>query len=297
MEHWRNAALLLLGHGSSRNPQSSAPTYRLAAALRAQELFGRVEACFWKEAPHVREVLAQLRQPSGGEPPPSDIYLVPNFTGEGYFTREIIPRELGLEGAVTPVFLPEAGEGGQGETQRLHYTPAVGNHPRLATFLLGRCRRLLQRQGWAASEVGVLLVGHGSGRRPGRSSQAAQALATRLAAELEGAEVVACFLEEPPLVAEWPRHFKAQRGIVIPLLIAEGLHGGEDLPPLFGLSPRDLQQGGDADTILGPILHEGRTLFYCRGIASDQEVISIILDHVAACSTESDPPPIRADIP
>ncbi|HEY5792013.1 MAG TPA: CbiX/SirB N-terminal domain-containing protein, partial [Chthoniobacterales bacterium] len=79
-----HAALVLVGHGSTLNPDSSAPTLDHADAIRARGLFAEVVSCFWKEEPSMREV---YRMVESGE-----IYIVPTFISEGYFTRTVIPR-------------------------------------------------------------------------------------------------------------------------------------------------------------------------------------------------------------
>src|SRR5277367_2780306 len=89
----RNAALLLLGHGSTLNADSSAPTYQHAEELRRRGVFAEVHVGFWKEEPNFRQALRQTSR--------ARVYVVPNFISSGYFTEQIIPRELGLTGSVT----------------------------------------------------------------------------------------------------------------------------------------------------------------------------------------------------
>src|SRR5271163_2184073 len=90
-----DAALLLLGHGSTLNADSSAPTYQHAEEIRRRGVFAEVHVAFWKEEPNFRQALrlTQRRQ----------VYVVPNFISSGYFTEQIIPRELGLSGLVSRV--------------------------------------------------------------------------------------------------------------------------------------------------------------------------------------------------
>src|SRR5436309_3030250 len=54
MSEKRNAALLIVGHGSTVNPDSSAPTLAHAAEIRRRNIFGDVQCAFWKEEPSVR---------------------------------------------------------------------------------------------------------------------------------------------------------------------------------------------------------------------------------------------------
>src|SRR5258708_3955721 len=90
-----DSALVITGHGSTINPDSSAPTWDLAEDIRRRGVFGEVHCAFWKEEPSLRQVLHCVDR--------GDVYVVPNFISEGYFTKTVVPRELGLGGAVTRI--------------------------------------------------------------------------------------------------------------------------------------------------------------------------------------------------
>ena len=85
-----DSALIIVGHGSTVNPDSSAPTFDHAEEIARRGVFGEVHCAFWKEEPSLRQVLHMVDR--------DDIYVVPNFISEGYFTRTVIPRELELDG-------------------------------------------------------------------------------------------------------------------------------------------------------------------------------------------------------
>src|SRR5918912_1015913 len=88
-------ALIIVGHGSHLNEDSSLPVYEHAARIR--EHFGgefyEVVECFWKEEPSMRHVLDTVES--------EEVYVVPGFISEGYFTQQVVPRELGIMGPVT----------------------------------------------------------------------------------------------------------------------------------------------------------------------------------------------------
>ena len=92
-----DAGLLIVGHGSTVNPDSSAPTFAHAAYIRGRDLFAEVACCFWKEEPSLRDALFLFQDPEGIR----EVYVVPNFISEGYFTQTVIPRELELSGPIT----------------------------------------------------------------------------------------------------------------------------------------------------------------------------------------------------
>src|ERR1700744_3832475 len=113
------SALIIVGHGSTVNPDSSAPTLDHAAAISRRGGFGEVRFAFWKEEPSLRQVLHTVDA--------EEIYVVPNFISEGYFTRTVIPRELELTGPVT-----------QHDGRTIKYCEPVGSHPRMTDLLLHR---------------------------------------------------------------------------------------------------------------------------------------------------------------
>jgi sirohydrochlorin cobaltochelatase len=248
MNGWKDAALLLVGHGSSRLPTSRQATDRLAEAIRRRHLFAEVEACFWKEAPFLSLDLVKAET----------VYVVPNFAGEGSFTRSLIPQKLGITDTLSS-------SGGR----RLIYTEPVGCHPHLPDLLSLRAESLCRQQGIAPADTGLLIVGHGS-RQPGGVSATPEAVAATLRRRKIFACVATAYLEQSPLVAEWPRLIDSRYVIVAPWLVSEGMHASEDLPPHFGLhTPTG-----------GPVDIHGRTVWLTDGIGRDGEVAEMILDHI-----------------
>ena len=88
-----DSALLILGHGSTENTESSASVRNYADTLGRRGVFAEVHCAFWKEEPHFTRILEEIDSRT--------IYVVPAFISEGYFTRQIIPQELGLGGRTT----------------------------------------------------------------------------------------------------------------------------------------------------------------------------------------------------
>jgi len=91
-----DAGLLIVGHGSTVNPDSSAPTLAHAAEIRGRNIFADVQSAFWKEEPSLRDALFLFDSEAI-----KTVYVVPNFISEGYFTQTVIPRELELDGRTT----------------------------------------------------------------------------------------------------------------------------------------------------------------------------------------------------
>src|SRR5213596_299461 len=91
-----NGALLIVGHGSTVNSDSSAPTWAHAREIGQRKLFAEVRCAFWKEEPSLRDARFFFADQTMRE-----VFVVPNFISEGYFTQTVIPRELELDGPVT----------------------------------------------------------------------------------------------------------------------------------------------------------------------------------------------------
>ena len=88
-ENYLDAALVVLGHGTTLNAESAVPVRQHAAEIRKRHLFAEVREAFWKQEPQISRVLAGLHQ--------RRIFIVPLFISEGYFSAQVIPKELGFD--------------------------------------------------------------------------------------------------------------------------------------------------------------------------------------------------------
>lgn len=259
---YQNAALVIAGHGSTRNPDSSAPTLAHAESIRRRGIFAEVATCFWKEEPRFREVWHTVES--------RDIFVVPNFISEGYFTRTVIPREMGLSGRVTVR---------DGRTVR--YCEPAGKHPLMTKLLMEEARSVAPDI--LPAETSLLIVGHGTGLDD-NSAEAARDQAAKIAAAGGYAEVVAAFMEEPPLVREWDMITLQPNVVVVPFFISDGLHSRQDIPTLLGI------RGGMDSLSRGPHDLRGRRLYYGAAIGTERGFADIILDQVRTFQ----PPPIAS---
>src|SRR6266567_7184449 len=142
---YSSSALLIVAHGSTVNPDSSAPTLAHAAEIRRRQIFVDVQCAFWKEEPSLRDALFSFDPESVRE-----VYVVPNFISEGYFTQTVVPRELELNGRTT--------ERSNGQIWK--YCEPVGNHPAMTELLLKRARTIAP--GIPEDQTSFLIVAHGT---------------------------------------------------------------------------------------------------------------------------------------
>src|SRR5947199_6385018 len=268
---YSSSALLIVGHGSTVNPDSSAPTLTHAAEIRRRKVFADVECAFWKEEPSLRDALFLFDPESIRE-----VYVVPNFISEGYFTQTVIPRELELNGWITK----------RSNGQVWKYCEPVGNHPMMTDLLLQRAHQVAP--GIDPGETTLLIVAHGTDLNE-NSAVAAKREAEKIRALGAYADVLNVYMEEPPLVSDWRKLTKTRHVVVVPFFISDGLHSYEDIPILLGIAVAagvDCGRPGSAPptTAHGEIFRRNpyrigdRNLFYAPSIGTDPGIADIILE-------------------
>jgi sirohydrochlorin cobaltochelatase len=265
------SALLIVAHGSTVNPDSSAPTLAHAAEIRRRGIFADVGCAFWKEEPSLRDAIFLFDPESIHE-----VYVVPNFISGGYFTQMVVPRELGLNGRITK----------RPSGQIWKYSEPVGNHPMMTELLLKRACQVAP--GVSPSETSLLIVAHGTDLNE-NSAVAAKREAEKIRSLGKYATVLNVYMEEPPLVSDWRKLTKTRNVVVVPFFISDGLHSYEDIPRLLGIvvaAGVDRGRPGSAPpaTACGEIFRsnpyriDGRALFYAPSIGTDAGFADIILE-------------------
>ncbi len=264
-----DTALLIIGHGSTVNPDSGAPSLAHAAAIRKREVFARVACAFWKEEPAMRDWPLLFDD----DPAIRTVCVVPNFISEGYFTRTVIPRELDLL-ADAPL-THRAGDG-----QDWIYCPPVGNHPAMTELLLGRAHEVAPDV--PEEETSLLIVGHGTGLND-NSAVAAKHQAELLRERSSYAAVLSTYMEETPLIADWAKLTDTPNVVVVPFFISDGLHSYQDIPVLLGIeteptaSASERLRGGEVFAQNPRHLH-GRALYYANAIGTEAHFADIIVE-------------------
>jgi len=266
-----HSALLIVAHGSTVNPDSSAPTLAHAAEIRRRKIFAVVECAFWKEEPSLRDAIFLFDPESIRQ-----VYVVPNFISEGYFTQTVVPRELELNGRVTK----------RPNGQVWKYCEPVGNHPMMTELLLKRARDVAPDVD--PTEASLLIVAHGTDLNE-NSAVAAKREAEKIRACGKYATVLNVYMEEPPLVSDWQKLTKTRNVVVVPFFISDGLHSYEDIPRLLGIvvaAGVDRGQPGSAPPatavreifLHNPYTIDDRSLFYAPSIGTDPGFAEIILE-------------------
>ncbi len=119
-------ALVVVGHGTERHPESGASTQEHVERLRALDRFGEVLALFLDEPPYVGDLSDHVTAET--------VVVVPLFVADGLHTKTDIPRAIGLD----PTAFGEDGIRAEIDGRRIRYAPAVGTDPRMAEVILER---------------------------------------------------------------------------------------------------------------------------------------------------------------
>jgi sirohydrochlorin cobaltochelatase len=264
-------ALVIVAHGSHLNPDSSTPTHQHADTIRASGAFDEVRTGFWKEEPSLREVLRTVEA--------DEIYLVPLFISEGYFTEQVIPRELRLDGwdvsewnsdglsADTATL--EATDTGQ----TIHYCGPVGTHEAMTDVLVRRAETVTGDPS-VGDECGFAVVGHGTERNE-NSAKAIEYHADRVRDLDRFDEVQALYMDEDPEVDDVTDFFDTTDIVVVPLFVADGFHTQEDIPEDMGLTD-DYRTGYDV-----PATVDDYRIWYAGAVGTEGLTADVILERAA----------------
>ena len=239
--------LVLVGHGAEGHPESARSVEILAEALRARRIFAEVRAAFLKSPPFLADVLDAVGERT--------IYVVPHLAADGV-AGEALPRSLA-------------------DRKGIIVCKATGTHPDIVRIAAARLAELRAAFALDPARLGVLVAGHGTPRNPDSAARA-RALAESLKALGACAATAAAFIEEPPRVNEWDQLLAAPDIAVVPLLMAEGRHGGADIARLLGIEPANT-----SDPFAGPFARQGRRLWLLKPLGTDPGFAEIVLARVA----------------
>jgi len=269
-------ALVIVAHGSHLNPDASTPTYEHADTIRETGAFDEVETAFWKEEPHFREVLRTLESDA--------VYVVPLFISEGYFTEQVIPRELRLEGwdvdawdsdgtSATHVTLAA-----DDVDKTVHYCGPVGTHDAMSDVIVRRAETVTGDPE-VGPGFGLAVVGHGTERNE-NSAKAIEYHADRIAGRDRFDEVGALFMDEDPEVDDVADFFESDDVIVVPLFVADGYHTREDIPEDVGLT-EDYRTGWET-----PATVDGHDIWYAGAVGTEALMADVILERAAEAGAD-----------
>ena len=273
-ENFSQAALVLLGHGSTKNVDSSAPVFQHAAELRRRNIFSEVREAFWKQEPQVQVVLPSLTA--------RRVFIVPLFISEGYFSSEVIPQALGFAGNSKLEI----------RNSKLFYTLPVGTHESMTNVLLARAREVVEKHPFPRapklSDITLIIAGHGT-QQNDNSRKSIERQVELIRARNEYAGVRAAFMEEEPRIADVYAVANTRNIVVVPFFISDGLHAQEDIPVLLGEPERIVRERlvAGQPTWRNPTERHGKRVWYSRSEGTEPLLAEVILERV--CEAQAQP--------
>jgi len=280
-----DAALVVLGHGSTKNADSEKPVLQHAAELGRRSVFAEVRPAFWKQEPRITEVLASLSH--------DRVFIAPLFVSEGYFSDEVIPAELGFRraGQLSRMIL-------RGK-QELYYCRAVGTHDSMTQVLLSRARQVLLQFPFPRSprpeDTTLFIVGHGTGQND-NSRRIIERQAQLLQQLHVFAAVHAVFMEEEPRIPRCYELSQTRNVVVVPFFISDGLHAQEDIPVLLGEPERFVKErlAAGRPTWRNPTERRGKLVWYTSSIGNEPHLADVILESVREVASARERPLARS---
>ncbi|GAB5494521.1 MAG: hypothetical protein Phog2KO_47360 [Phototrophicaceae bacterium] len=250
-----SVAVILAGHGSQISPETAGVVWRYVDALRQMGIADEITASFWKEQPEFSQVLKTVRADT--------LVIVPLFTSSGYFIQQIIPAEMGLDGAVTHQ---------NGCT--IYLTRTVGEHHRITEIVRQRILDVLQTENLSPKSTSVAIIGHGT-PRSNTTQQTSRHQVKTLSDEGLVALIVEAYLDDEPNIPSIFQRTDNENIIAVPFFLAEGSHVSIDVPNALGINYGDY-----------PAKVQKRTLFYTPPIGTDAVMLQLIIDLIQDCGIE-----------
>ena len=272
-DDFSDAGLVLIGHGSTLNAESALPTYQHADELRRRKIFADVLEGFWKQEPNLAAVLRCAFAPR--------VFIVPVFISEGYFTEEVIPRELGFARPGAPDFTRVRRRG----SQTFFYCGPVGTHDSMTDVILARAREIVKRfpfpRAPKPADVTLFIAGHGTTSNE-NSRQAIERQADLIRSRKLYAGVHGVFMEEEPRVADCYDLARTRNIVMVPFFISDGLHSYEDIPVMLGEPEQSVQKRlrSGQPTWRNPTERNGKRLWYTHSVGSEPHIADVILERV-----------------
>jgi sirohydrochlorin cobaltochelatase len=264
-----DAVLVVLGHGTDLNDQSAAPVFQHAAELRRRGLFAAVREAFWKQEPQVKKVLAEISSPRA--------FIAPLFISEGYFSTEVIPKELGFN-------YPDRLSLVTGHLS-LFYCRPVGTHESMTKVILSRAAQVTKQfpfpRAPKPAETTLFIAGHGTERNV-NSRKAIEHQVELIRAQRIYAEVHAIFMEEEPRIPGCHLLAQTKNCVVVPFFISDGLHVVEDIPVLLGEPERVVKTrlAAGQPTWRNPTEKRGKLFWYSSAVGTEPGLADVILERV-----------------
>jgi len=257
-----------------KNADSGAPVFQHAAELRRRAIFAEVREAFWKQEPQIKKVLSSIAT--------RRVFIAPLFISEGYFSDEVIPRELGFALNESILSLQQS---------TLFYCAPIGTHPSMTNVLLARAREVVERfpfpRAPKPNDFTLFIAGHGTEQNE-KSRKAIEQQAALIRALNLYAAVHSVFMEEEPRIGAFHQLAQTRNVVVVPFFISDGMHTQEDIPVLLGEPERIVKQrlAARQPTWRNPTEISGRLVWYSSAVGTEPRIADVILERVREAAAQ-----------
>jgi len=172
-------------------------------------IFHSVHCGFLKEMPLIEECLDFVEA--------EKVIILPVFLAEGYYTKKVIPEKLGLD--------KRSGD--------FTYLKPLGLDSFIQKIIIEQAKRAMGE--WTERETSLVLLGHGSTKSKTSKDTLLEHI-EGLKKQTGFTQITDLWLEEPPFIKDWREVVTQKNVLFIPYLIADGQHGGWDIPDLTGVT-------------------------------------------------------------
>lgn len=274
-QDFSDAALVVLGHGSTLHSEAGATVFQHATELRRRRCFAEVREGFWKQQPRVTEIMPSFTTPR--------VFVAPLFAAEGHFSEVVMPQALGFSGQGIKGRLLRR------QTQMWVFCKPVGTHALITDVVSARGREVVQAFPFphkpAEQETTLFIAGHGTEQNE-NSRKAVEHQVELLRAQGTHADVKALFLDEEPRIGECYQLAQTRNIVVVPFFLSNGMHVSEDIPRLLGETERELRRRLDQGKApwRNPTERHGKLVWYAETIGTAPAIADIIMQRVREAS-------------
>lgn len=272
-DDFSDAALVIIGHGSTTNSESAQPVYQHAEELRRRGVFSEVREAFWKQEPRILEVANSVSA--------NRVFFVPLMISEGYFSEETIPLELKFRNTDEKGFSRIQ----RRESHTWYYGAPIGTHESMTDIILTRARGVLEQNPFPIKaqleQTALFVAGHGTGRNE-HSRKAIESQVTAIRTRAMFAEVHAVFMEEEPRIGDCFKISGSRNLVIVPFFISDGQHTNEDIPVMLGESQKAVRRRMEQSrtTWRNPTERKGKMVWYTASVGSEPKIADVIMERV-----------------
>ena len=249
------STLLLAYHGATDDTGPAETGKSLASKLEALDVFGDVQAGFYKHPPFMNDLLKD----SKGD----RIYILPMLMSCGFFAQQVFPRFL----HITEDNLRTFPNVQQTREKTIIYTEPLGALPGMFDLVLQIVEDTLNaappEKPLSLTEINIALIGHGTPRHS-QSKETTQDLAEQLNQAPNCGASRAFFIEEAPFVHELPDWTtESDHCVVVPFMAADGPHAIQDIPIALGQTEQQVKENmaKGEPTWSHPVLKNGKHIW------------------------------------